>query len=138
MIACNKCGAEFELTLATIRRKRKQCKACVNEQQRAYRTANIEKWRTWPSVIKGWETYRPELKRRDYEKRKNDPIARAKMWARQTLRDAIEAKKIVRQPCEICGDKSEAHHEDYSKPFDVRWLCRLHHREHHAAERNKP
>ena len=39
--------------------------------------------------------------------------------------------------CEICrsGIKVEAHHDDYSKPLDVRWLCSLHHHRHHAAER---
>lgn len=27
---------------------------------------------------------------------------------------------------------SKTHHDEYSKPLEVRWLCRLHHREHHA------
>lgn len=35
------------------------------------------------------------------------------------------------QPCEVCGEKAEAHHDDYSRPGDVRWLCRLHHRQFH-------
>jgi len=36
-------------------------------------------------------------------------------------------------PCEICGcEKSEAHHDDYSRPLDVRWLCRVHHLMHHG------
>lgn len=31
-------------------------------------------------------------------------------------------------PCFQCGNtKSEAHHEDYSKPLDVIWLCKQHH-----------
>ena len=35
--------------------------------------------------------------------------------------------------CEICGNpKVDAHHDDYSRPRDVRWLCRAHHRQHHA------
>jgi hypothetical protein len=40
---------------------------------------------------------------------------------------------LKRQPCEVCGTEEDvqAHHDDYSKPLDVRWLCRKHHREHH-------
>ena len=40
--------------------------------------------------------------------------------------------------CEVCGSKkSEAHHDDYSKPLKVRWLCRKHHHEHHVKLREK-
>ncbi len=41
---------------------------------------------------------------------------------------------LVKQPCEHCLEvnwKSEAHHEDYSKPLEVIWLCKLHHRLKH-------
>jgi hypothetical protein len=35
---------------------------------------------------------------------------------------------LVPQPCEVCGaTKVEKHHPDYSKPLEVRWLCREHH-----------
>lgn len=44
-------------------------------------------------------------------------------------RGAIKRGKLVRRPCEECGNpKSHGHHEDYSKPFEVRWLCARHHR----------
>jgi len=38
---------------------------------------------------------------------------------------AIRAGKLARQPCEKCGDggNSHAHHDDYLKPLNVRWLC---------------
>ena len=37
--------------------------------------------------------------------------------------------------CERCGDtRVLAHHEDYSRPMDVMWLCPVHHKEEHEAE----
>jgi ribosomal protein S27AE len=40
--------------------------------------------------------------------------------------------RLIRQPCEVCGEKKvEAHHDDYDKPLDVRWLCPAHHAETH-------
>lgn len=36
---------------------------------------------------------------------------------------------LIPQPC-YCGDrKTHAHHDDYLRPLDVRWLCAKHHRE---------
>lgn len=32
---------------------------------------------------------------------------------------------LPKQPCARCGSKkAEKHHEDYTKPLEVRWLCR--------------
>lgn len=45
---------------------------------------------------------------------------------------AIKHGHLTRLPCEVCGNpKSEGHHEDYSKPLQVKWLCRKHHIEIH-------
>lgn len=45
---------------------------------------------------------------------------------------AIRRGQLLRKECEMCGEpKAEAHHDDYSKPLDVRWLCFAHHREWH-------
>ena len=39
---------------------------------------------------------------------------------------------LIRQPCSRCGTvKAVAHHEDYSKPLDVIWLCLSCHRRRH-------
>ena len=49
---------------------------------------------------------------------------------------AIRSGKIARQPCARCGsDRAVAHHDDYSKPLDVTWLCRTHHAERHPLEK---
>lgn len=53
--------------------------------------------------------------------------------ARRKVRHEIEMGRMIRQPCEVCGEiKVHAHHDDYDKPLEVRWLCPFHHREHHA------
>src|SRR3990167_11210832 len=46
---------------------------------------------------------------------------------------ALALGRLVRQACEQCGEpKTDAHHDDYSKPLDVRWLCRSCHRIFHS------
>ena len=52
---------------------------------------------------------------------------KARIMFNHYLRD----NHIERQPCEICGAKAEAHHDNYDKPLDVRWLCFKHHRQWH-------
>lgn len=56
--------------------------------------------------------------------------------ARNLCRKRIAAGILIKQPCEVCNTdiNIEAHHDDYSKPFEIRWLCRYHHYEHHRVE----
>jgi hypothetical protein len=53
------------------------------------------------------------------------------------VRHAIKHGLLIKQPCEICNsDKNiEAHHQNYSLPLDVVFLCRKHHKQHHAELR---
>ena len=62
---------------------------------------------------------------------------RIKRHARDLVNSEIRKGYLIPQPCEACGTSIsiEAHHDDYSKPLHVRWLCVVHHREHH---RNNP
>ena len=61
---------------------------------------------------------------------------REKRNAQAAARRAIERGELERQPCEVCGAAgAHAHHDDYSRRLDVRWLCPAHHAEHHRNER---
>lgn len=61
-----------------------------------------------------------------------------KRQARIKVTNAIRLGKLIKQPCEKCGkEKAEAHHDDYSKPLDIRWLCSFHHKQLHSLTTNK-
>lgn len=58
---------------------------------------------------------------------------------------AIKRGEIAPQPCEVCGyndamkngkRNTVAHHDDYNKPLEIRWLCTKCHRAWHR--KNKP
>jgi hypothetical protein len=41
---------------------------------------------------------------------------------------------MERGACEVCGvANAQAHHDDYTKPLDVRWFCQAHHGEAHRT-----
>lgn len=66
-------------------------------------------------------------------------LNRVKRAADAVVKTARRAGTLIPQPCEVCGlrqSKSEAHHEDYAKPLEVRWLCRYHHRQRDAELRD--
>lgn len=51
--------------------------------------------------------------------------------ARRAVQSALGSGRLTRQPCEVgtgCRGKVQAHHDDYTRPLDVRWLCQGHHR----------
>jgi len=65
-----------------------------------------------------------------------DPLAKMKQDARMAVRVAIRSGKLKRKPCRVCGSgDTEAHHNDYTKPLKVEWLCTIHHRQHHVKVR---
>lgn len=54
--------------------------------------------------------------------------------ARSYVNTYIRRGKIKKGFCEICNSENvQAHHNDYSKPLEVRWLCNKHHIEHHKS-----
>jgi hypothetical protein len=62
-----------------------------------------------------------------------------KYAARERVRRAVQAGRLVRPDrCEGCelSVPVQAHHDDYSKPLEVRWLCPACHVAIHVRERD--
>jgi hypothetical protein len=61
---------------------------------------------------------------------------REKTKAQNRLNYAIRKGRMARLPCEVCGtrERVHAHHHDYSKPLDVRWLCLQCHKDAHPVD----
>lgn len=72
------------------------------------------------------------------EWRKTHPVAyypKSKAMARVRANIAKQRGKLVALPCECCGEPSaEMHHDDYSRPLDVAWLCRPCHLKLHSEK----
>lgn len=65
--------------------------------------------------------------------RKWQSLNPAKRRAHMIVESALEIGKLSKFPCKKCGAiNTDAHHEDYSKPLEVIWLCRKHHAERHV------
>lgn len=128
----------------------------INAKQRERRANNLERYRT---VAKKWrennkekvseygKKYHSSEKgqaryKKYYEEHKLEFIERARKSnskhpderrARSRVNHAKERGELIEQPCEICGaTPADAHHDDYNKPLEIRWLCRKCHAEWHS------
>jgi len=106
-----------------------ECRAVNAARSQSYRDANPEEMRAADRA-----KYHRHKDRISAKKRANyDP---EKTRAQNQAKYAIRKGVLVRGPCEVgidCRGAIQAHHDDYSKPLDVRWLCRRHHAMHHVA-----
>lgn len=113
---CNEAKDESEFSLVLCRGKRvvsAKCKNYSTGKGKQIRNENSRKYR-----------------------RTNE--GRTKERARSKVNQAIKEGLLINpHKCSIC-DKSgyiEAHHEDYTKPLDVIWLCKnCHENIHHLNE----
>ncbi len=115
------------------------CKPCVRQRVRNDYHARPEEMRERDRLrYQGSPQRRAALRAYNKQATLRDP-QRAK--ARKDVGNAIRDGKLKRGACEMCGaEKSQAHHDDYSRPLDVRWLCFRCHRQHHGqyAEQERP
>ncbi len=111
---CRMCKREYDHDNRARFRERALC------GQRAWRKRN-------PDRLPTYNTKAGKQRRKEHPDR---------VQCRNITASAIRGGLLVRQPCEKCGDtNSQAHHDDYSEPLQVRWLCRKHHDKHHQYER---
>ena len=105
-----------------------KCKECTKTDVRE----NSHKRRGQYSGYEQMRFKRPERKRQILESAKRRrKLHPEKTRAYNMVARAIRKGDLVVQPCDApgCTAKTQGHHDDYSKPLEVRWLCFKHHRE---------
>lgn len=138
MKACKDCGrtkplGEFYRHPKMADGRLNSCKECVKARVSRHRTANLER-------IQEYDRKRGQLPHRKaankaraprYAAKKGEYLRRyfesqpLKAVAHNAVNNAIRDGKLKAKPCERCGFALgvQAHHEDYSKPLEVVWLC---------------
>lgn len=127
---CFKCGETLPLTQFYRHPQMadghlNKCKVCARKDVRLNRRANRDYYNKYDS-----RRYK-EMQRwpqRDAQKRRATAMVNIR----------VQRGTMVRPTnCAQCGRTDlpiEAHHDDYSKPLDVRWLCTSCHDNEHAME----
>lgn len=145
---CRRCFGAFVPSEVQERKHDFICKPCRQQHDRAYRemrkaaglpVSGKNLGREYHKAYYAGYSARPDIRARralSAKARREDPVERVKIAARVAVRRALGRGDLIPTACSVCGSLTvEAHHDDYAKPLDVRWLCREHHREHHAKAR---
>lgn len=117
------------------------CKECVKARVRKHRAENLDRIRAYDRE-RGLLPHRKEgVKQRAkrYQEKalqwRQDYLDRnpQKRKAHLLVQYALRKGDLKPKPCERCNFAFgvQAHHEDYSKPLDVVWLCQKCHGERH-------
>lgn len=123
---CSKCGRSLPLShFHADGSKASGLASSCRDCKRAYRQANKHR-----------------LLEAQYARRANNPDYDAKRRAWNALYYALRTGKIARpDTCEVCGgwfgERIQAHHEDYDRPYDVIWCCSDCHAELDRARRER-
>lgn len=106
------------------------------DKRKGKRSEYTARYRETEGYKEARRRYRSSEKYREKEKRRRAREAN-KISARCAVKDARRAGKLIKpRTCSSCGclGNIQAHHDDYDKPLDVRWLCCGCHRiEHRRA-----
>lgn len=131
---CSRCAnakplTEFYKRAASYDGLQPVCKDCDNEMRRDRYYGNHERELEYRNQYqRSAHGYERHLAANRNWRRRN----KTKQRAHAAVAYAIRVGKLERKPCEECGAQpTEAHHDDYSKPLEIRWLCKRCHDEHH-------
>ena len=109
------------------------CKECCGRVRRKWKRNN-------PGMKAKWDAEHKDSCRKS--RRKWEHANRVKTRVYKRVKYAIENGKLVRpDECSDCGCAESnivAHHEDYSKPFDIVWLCVRCHGKRHRRDPIQP
>lgn len=146
MKVCITCGAErapeeFYRHKAMKDGRLGSCIICVKARVSAHRIANLTRVQAYDRG-RGLLAHRKDAvarRRHRYVDTHASAVRNAKQHspekyrARNIFHAAVRDGKVIPQPCERCAttDRVQGHHDDYSKPLDVKWLCTKHHGERH-------
>jgi ssDNA-binding Zn-finger/Zn-ribbon topoisomerase 1 len=124
---CRVCGAPKEHR-GTGRDGRWICISCERERKAAWYHRNKP-----PVVPRQWRrTPLDDIAPAQRSRRAWDRNNPEKRRAQKAVERALATGQISRHPCEWCGaEKTQAHHDDYSKPLAVAWLCQSCHKRRH-------
>lgn len=121
-------SSEFDEQEETPTGLAKKCNLCISDKEDLDR----EKDRLRYHVRKLTPEYKKAVVRRNKIYEKNN---KEKKRAHSRVFQAVKRGELIKAPCIKCGHKIvHGHHEDYSKPLNVVWLCARHHSEHHKHE----
>src|SRR6187401_588540 len=108
------------------------CKECCKRDGKANREAKREQYSAYERE-RAKDPARRALQQASLRRHKAKYPERTA--ARSAVGNAIRDGRLAQKPCEMCGEaKSQAHHENYARPLDVRWMCFKCHREHGHAQ----
>lgn len=130
--SCFKCGRVKRIEMFYKHRDTKdgylgKCKECV----KTYTHENYAKRRKQYSDYDKKRNQNPKRKASVYRACRRAQEERPERHkARMAAGYAVRSGKMVKQSCFYCDDpKTQMHHDDYSKPLDVRWVCLKCHKE---------
>lgn len=119
-----------------------ECRICRNKNSKKYyqytpalRKKLYEAHRDNPYYVEYGKQYNKLGKSYIATKKWNEKN-KEKRKAHILVNTAVAKGEIIKTSCEKCGNvKVDGHHKDYSKPLEVIWLCRVHHKEEHRLEK---
>lgn len=129
LFPCNACGEIVLATDSIVRNSNYRCKKCRNKFIEKYQKNNPNKVKEWRANYLSTDAGKQMIRASVTRYRKDN---KEKAFAHWTVQHAKRSGKLRQQLCEECGESNtHAHHDDYSKPLTVRWLCPKCHKKHH-------